>query len=526
MCGIFVRTLGTDVSIDHCVLLLSKLKHRGPEATRYVVDGNVFVGFNRLPIISVSGGDQPFVSGPNILVANAEVFNHKTIELQTLTAPSIPTPIKRATSDCECILRAYEQGMTAKAIASLINGDFAFVLVTKDTIIAARDRVGIRPLFYGFKGSELIIASEVKAFPAGFSVEHVMPSTVMTFNRHAYLNDYIVERYYDLFHTYHITQAQNSLIHSPSTSLKTLLTQSLRMRLESERPVGCLLSGGLDSSVVALILTQILGAKNVRTYSIGMEGSLDLSYARKVADFLHTNHHEIVFTASEGINAIPEVVNALESYDITTVRASVPMYLLGKWIKEHTDSKVIFSGELSDELLCGYLYFHHAPSDYDAQAESLRLLKNVYRYDALRADRCISSHGLELRVPFADVNVLNYCMFKLTGKDKRPNGSIEKKILREAFSGELPDEVLWRRKDGFSDGVSSLERPWYTHIAEYVETLDATRFPPSVSPEAGYYKYLYMNTYGTVNYTPISEHWMPRWGVVDASNPSGRIIRV
>ena len=516
MCGIFIKTLTTNKDVSQCAESLSKLQGRGPESTRYIVDnGNIFIGFCRLPIIDLNGGDQPFVSGHNILVANAEIFNHDYV---------YPNRHCTSKSDCECILRAYESGQPISEIASTINGDFAFVLVTKDHIIACRDRVGIRPLFYGFKDGDLAISSEIKAFPPGFTIEHVKPSMIMTFNREN-VAEYKTERYYGMHTDYYdyIPLRQKFIIECPCVNLKKLLTDSVKLRLESDRPVGCLLSGGLDSSIVALILSQQLGAKNVRTYSIGMEGSVDLGFARKVADFLGTDHHEIVFTAEEGIKAIPEVIYALESYDITTVRASIPMFLLGRWISKNTKDKVIFSGELSDELLCGYLYFHHAPSNLAAEDESRRLVKNVYKYDALRADRCISSHGLELRVPFADVNVINYCMFILRGNDKRPNNTIEKKILRDAFAGELPDEVLYRRKDGFSDGVSSIQKPWYTYIQESVEHIIITN---EISKEAEYYKQIYNSYYNNVNYSPISEHWMPTWGIVDKTNPSGRVIVV
>jgi len=522
MCGIFIKTIASSDEVSQCMKSLSTLKNRGPESSRYIVDNeNIFIGFTRLPIIDLEGGEQPFVSGNNVLVANAEIFNHKTIKSSCNLTLACTTK-----SDCECILRAYECGMEMTYIASLINGDFAFVLVTKDKIIACRDRVGIRPLFYGFKDGQLAISSEVKAFADGFTVQHVLPSTVMTFDRKN-PKSYCVETYYGFSQAYYnrIPCVQQGVLNNPSTTLKQLLVNSVKLRLESERPIVCLLSGGLDSSIVALILTQLLGAKNVNTYSIGMKGAIDLEYAQKVATFLGTNHNSVVFRPEEGIKAIPEVIHALESYDITTVRASIPMYLLGKWIKDTTDAKVIFSGELSDELLCGYLYFHHAPSDIEAGDESRRLVKNVYKYDALRADRCISSHGLELRVPFADVNVINYCMFKLTGEDKRPK-MIEKQLLREAFSGELPQEVLWRRKDGFSDGVSSMEKPWYSYIQEYVETLELSFLNDEVSKEAQYYKYLYMLKYGRLNYSPISEHWMPKWGIVDKTNPSGRIINI
>jgi asparagine synthase (glutamine-hydrolysing) len=268
---------------------------------------------------------------------------------------------------------------------------------------------------------------------------------------------------------------------------------------------------------------QTLGAENVRTYSIGMRGSIDLEYAKKVSNFLHTHHTEVFFTAEEGIASIPDVIKALESYDITTVRASVGMYLLAKWISKNTNDKVIFSGELSDELLCGYLYFHHAPNSKEAENESRRLVSEVYKYDALRADRCISCHGLELRVPFADKYVLEYCL-GLSGNIKKPSGGVEKRHLREQFVGDLPEDILWRRKDGFSDGVSSMGKPWYSYIQEYVENR-VDHNPECVSKEASYYKQIYDSLYPYYP-KPIDEHWMPKWVNVDRSNPSGRIIKI
>lgn len=513
MCGIFIQTIEKKDDVLQCMSSLNMLKGRGPESSRFIVDNEkIFIGFRRLPIIDVSGGEQPFVNGNRVLVANAEIFNHHEIE-KTLNLNC------QSKSDCECILRAIENGIKVQDIARMLNGDFAFVIVDETTITVCRDRVGIRPLFYGFKNGQLAISSEIKAFPDGFNVEHVQPSTVMTFD--IVTKNFSCIKYYDVYFSDKLWFKI-----SPSPCIKTLLINSVKLRLESERPVGCLLSGGLDSSIVALILSQLIGPKNLRTYSIGMKGSIDLKYARIVADFLGTQHSEIIFTPEEGIRAIPDVINALESYDITTVRASIPMYLLGKWIKQNTNDKVIFSGELSDELLCGYLYFHHSPSDEEAENESKRLVENVYKYDALRADRCISSHGLELRVPFADVNVINYCMFILTGKDKRPNKTIEKKLLRDAFNGELPNEILWRKKDGFSDGVSSLEKPWYTHIQDYIDTLNIPLSQNEVSKEAQYYKQIYNTYYSQINYNPITEHWMPKWGIVDKTNPSGRIIKI
>ena len=318
--------------------------------------------------------------------------------------------------------------------------------------------------------------------------------------------------------------------------LKLLLTQAVKDRLLSDRPIGCLLSGGLDSSIITAILCKLLGNDNVRTYSIGMKGSLDLQYARKVADHLKTKHTEVLFTPEEGLSVIPKVIYALETFDITTVRASVGMYLLGKYISEHTTDKVIFSGEGSDELMCGYVYFHNAPNAFEAHNESKRLITELYRYDCLRADRCISSHGLELRVPFLDRQVLNFCVGS-HGALKMPMNGIEKQMLRELFEDDLPEEVAWRRKDGFSDGVSSLQKSWYEYINEFVETQvsDTEYFNEvskefyngfwinSISKEAYYYKKIY-NSMFPFYPNPIDHYWMPKWSG-ELTNPSGRVLK-
>jgi asparagine synthase (glutamine-hydrolysing) len=243
-----------------------------------------------------------------------------------------------------------------------------------------------------------------------------------------------------------------------------------------------------------------------------MEGSLDLGYAKKVADYLGTDHTEVLFTPEEGLEAIPEVIYNLESYDITTVRASVGMYLLGKYISQNTNDKVIFSGEGSDELFCGYLYFHYAPTANEANTESIRLIRDMYKYDVLRADRCISCNGLELRVPFLDPDVIEYAK-SIDPELKAPNGNIEKKILRDAFKGMLLEEVLYRRKDGFSDGVSGKAKPWYQYINEYTN-----------GKEGEWYKEIYLNYFRHYP-NPIDYYWMPKW-IECGNNPSGRVLGV
>ncbi len=309
--------------------------------------------------------------------------------------------------------------------------------------------------------------------------------------------------------------------------LKIVLVNATKKRLMSDRSIGCLLSGGLDSSIITTILVSLLGKDKVRTYSIGMEGSTDLFYARKVADYLGTNHTEVKFTPEDGLRVIPEVVKNLESYDITTVRASVGMYLLAEYIKENTNDKVIFSGEGSDELFCGYLYFHNAPDIKSSAEESRRLVDQLYKYDVLRADRMISCHGLELRVPFLDRCVINTA-FKMDPKYKVCSG-IEKSILREAFSGTLPKDVLWRQKCAFSDGVSEVRKSWYEYITEFADVrISDAEFESAGgknkyrSKEDYLYKELFVEQHPT--YRLELPTWMPKWS--DTNDPSARTLKV
>jgi len=257
-----------------------------------------------------------------------------------------------------------------------------------------------------------------------------------------------------------------------------------------------------------------------------MEGSIDLEYARVVAEKLGTKHQEVKFTAEEGFKVIPEVIRDLESYDITTVRASVGMWILAKWISENTDDIVIMSGEGADELFCGYLYFHYAPSSNELQKESFRLVKNLHLYDVLRADRCVSSHGLELRVPFLSHEMIDLAL-SISPDLKKPYMGLEKSILRNAFSENyLPEEVRLRRKDGMSDGISGKGKKWYEHIQNFVkdiiseENYNRNIFP---SPEAQYYRMIYDKLFP--NYQPLVDYWLPKW-VEHGGDPSGRNLQV
>ena len=509
MCGIIAVFCNKNPTVEKEIInSYENLSDRGPDSGTLTVKNNNFLGFRRLSINDMSKiGDQPITSGNISLMCNGEIYNHIGLENEFGI-------VCKSTSDCEIILKLYEKIGFSETIKRL-DGDFAVVITDGDMVYLARDRVGVRPLFTGITlDGDFAVASVAKALlPFCSNVKQLEPS-IVSFNKKT--NVFTSEKYiYPIF-----TISENDQY----SVIEKTLVNAVRKRLMSDRPMGCLLSGGLDSSLVASILCKLIGPLNVRTYSIGMEGSSDLKYAQIVAKYLGTQHTEVLFTPEEGLASIPKVIEALESYDITTVRASVGMYLLGKYIKDNTNDVVILSGEGSDELLCGYLYFHNTPSSDKASEESLRLINDLYKYDVLRADRTISVHGLELRVPFLDRDFLHLSI-SLTGDQKRPLFGFEKHILRTAFSnGYLPDEILWRRKCAFSDGISPDTKSWYEIIQEYVDTKideknwdnNKTNFP---SKESFWYKQIFDKYFPTF-LNPIDYYWMPKW--TNATDPSAR----
>tara|TARA_Y100000389_G_scaffold203904_1_gene254028 strand:- start:2125 stop:3771 length:1647 start_codon:yes stop_codon:yes gene_type:complete len=515
MCGIIALYLHQEQrSIDEIVKGYMMLTNRGPDSGRWSVSKDKITGFRRLAIMDASvNGDQPFKVGDDILMCNGEIFNHKElIKKYSLKCKSA--------SDCECIIHLYHK-IGFEMMIKELNGDFAIVLFTKDKLYFGRDRIGVRPLFYGFtKDDNFAVASYARAL-ADFcpNVYPVVPG----WGEYTYESKSLSFCVYDppKPRTFNLDIAED---------VNKLLVASVQDRLMSDRPIGCLLSGGLDSSLITSILCRLIGPKNVRTYSIGMEGSIDLEHARKVANFLGTEHTEVLFTPAEGFNAIPEVIRDLESYDITTIRASVGMWLLAKYISNNTDDIVLYSGEGADELFCGYLYFHYAPTLEALGEESRRLVKNLYMYDVLRADRCISSHGLELRVPFLDPRLTELSQ-SLAPELLAPKNGMEKHLLRTAFSDQdyLPDTVLWRRKDGMSDGISGNSgKKWFEQIQDFVDlSISDAEYEPYASDfplkEAYYYKKIFDNIFP--NYQPVFEYWMPKW-VECNGDPSGRILEV
>lgn len=516
MCGILAVICNTLPNQLQKILLASKYLHtRGPDSSMTMLKPSGIYIFHRLSINDISNdGSQPMISGNILMMCNGEIYNHRELEKEyELKCVS--------KSDCEVILRLYEK-IGFEEMVKKLYGVFAIVLADGDQVYMARDRIGVRPLYFGLTEEKYLAISSVPntlvefchmvtPFPPGLTAIHVKstePKGGIPMIKYLHYDN---------------LELSPIRLSDGMQQLHDTLINAVKLRLLSDRPMGCLLSGGLDSSLITSILVKFLGGKNVRTYSIGMQGSTDLYYAKKVANALGTVHREVLFTPEEGFAAIPQVIKALGSYDITTVRASIGMYLISRYIAKNTKDKVIFSGEGSDEVLEGYLYFHNAPTPKDGEEESLRLIRDLHLYDVLRADRCISSNGLEPRVPFLDRKFIDITL-ELSADQKKPQNGFEKYILRKAFEGYLPNEILWRRKEGFSDGVSSVKKSWYRHIQEMVDPLipDYLFNPNFPSKEAMYYKMIFDNIFPKYDNFKIP-YWMPKWS--NSKDPSGRLMK-
>ncbi|XP_051927075.1 asparagine synthetase [glutamine-hydrolyzing] isoform X2 [Hippocampus zosterae] len=554
MCGIWAM-FGSDECLSAQCTNAMKIAHRGPDAFRFEnINGytNCCFGFHRLVILDQLHGMQPLhvKKLPSLwLCYNGEIYNHLTLKKQFDF--ECQTEV-----DGEVLLHLYDRFGIQKA-ASLLDGTFAFVLLdtTNKKVCLGRDTYGVRPLFRLLTDSGLLgVSSEAKGLmdviPAlgnPVKITPFLPGHFEVFDLKP--NGKVKSIQLEQFH-----ECTNEPIHAiydtvgklPASfdedivkdNIRTLFENAVRKRLMATRRIGCLLSGGLDSSLVAATLVKLakkVGLKYpIQTFSIGSEDSPDILAARKVAAYIGSEHHEVNFTAEEGIRAVEEVIVSLETYDITTVRASVGMYLVSKYIRENTDSVVIFSGEGSDELTQGYIYFHKAPSTKAGAEESIRLLKELYLFDNLRADRTTSAHGLELRVPFLDHRLTAYYL-SLPEEMRNPQHGVEKYLLRDSFSGQklIPDDILWRRKEAFSDGVMSLKKSWYIFLQENLSSTvtdgqmaDASKIFPHNTPrtkEAYYFRRVFEKHFpGHAELLP--HFWMPRW--IDATDPSARTLAI
>ena len=469
MCGI---VCAFDVQVDTGdlraqILKMSKrIRHRGPDWSGIYCGEHAVMAHERLAIVDPTSGGQPLYSEDKslVLAVNGEIYNHEELREQ------YPDYNFQTHSDCEVILALYQE----KGIEFLddLNGIFAFAVydTTNDTYLIARDHMGIIPLYMGWDPSgNFYIASELKSlegvctkievFPPG----HYLSSTTGELKRW-YKRDW---RDYKT-----VREAESQI-----PVLRKALEDAVHRQLMSDVPYGVLLSGGLDSSIISAVAKQYAAFRveehdqekawwpRLHSFAVGLEGSPDLAAARKVADHIKTVHHEVFFTIQEGFDALHDVIYHLETYDVTTVRASTPMYLLARAIKA-MGIKMVLSGEGADEIFGGYLYFHKAPSAEAFHEETVRKLNKLHLYDCLRANKSLAAWGIEGRVPFLDKEFMDVAM-RLNPQDKMINGErMEKWILRKAFEDYLPESVTWRQKEQFSDGVGY---SWIDSLKELVE---------------------------------------------------------
>lgn len=551
MCGI-LAVLGEKLQKLKSENLLKQLAGRGPEGGRILEGSNFQLGFTRLAINGLeASGMQPMQAGNLAWICNGEIYNYKDL--------AKAYGISLVGSDCSVLGPLFQKlgAMTdARTFFQSLDGVFATVIIDAGAGICyvGRDPYGVRPLYVGYvlgdSGTHtdhmsinynntlrpvdrIIFASELKAldltachivepFPPG----HYAAYDLKTLNRIGF----------EAYHT--VPWLKNPLLSDAAnaqSALNVALLSAVKKRMMTERPVAALLSGGLDSSLIAALVQKELvaaGKPALKTFSIGFSGSEDLRNAKLVADHIGSDHTEIIMTADEFFAAIPEVIKDIESFDITTVRASVGNWLVSREISRRTDCKVVFNGDGSDEVFGGYKYFYSAPSDEAFEAECGRLLQDIYMYDVLRSDRCISSHGLEPRTPFLDKQFVGVAK-SISTVLRRPVAGVrlEKQVLRLAFQdGLLPQEVLFRKKEAFSDGVSGLEKSWYEECQERaLSVVDADWSTKAMAykhltpktAEAYYYRTLFNQLYGSAEGC-VPYFWMPKW--VAATDPSARTL--
>ena len=472
MCGIFgILDIKTDpLALRTKALELTKLlRHRGPDWSGVWNNDRAILCHERLAIVDVDTGAQPLVdvSGNYILAVNGEIYNHKELAADLATAYQF-----RTRSDCEVVLPLYQQhGVN---FIDKLNGMFAFVLYDQeaDAYLIARDHMGIIPLYTGFdEHGNFYVASEMKALvPVCKTVQEFPPGHYLWSKTGEF------KKYYqrDWMDYENVKNNTTSL-----SDLKGAFEKAVKSHLMSDVPYAVLLSGGLDSSLVSAVAAQYVAKRvedddkseawwpRLHSFAVGLEGAPDLIAAQKVADMIGTVHHEIHFTIQEGLDAIRDVIYQLETYDTTTIRAATPMYLMSRKIKA-MGIKMVLSGEGSDEIFGGYLYFHKAPNAKELHEETVRKLDRLHMFDCARANKSTSAWGVEARVPFLDKDFMDVAM-RLNPQDKMcVDGKMEKWILRKAFDdgSTLPAEVLWRQKEQFGDGVGY---SWIDSIRDFVD---------------------------------------------------------
>ena len=519
MCGI-LAIIGKGKDEELVQQLSKRMSHRGPdESDIHITEKGHFLAHERLSIVDLHTGKQP-IQGTSTawMIHNGEIYNHQELRDTILRNHSF-----RTTSDSEVIVHLYEE--FGYDFCNFLDGMFAFVVIDGDDYIAARDPLGIKPLYYGIdERGRKYFSSEMKAIADQCTTFSTFPPG------HIYTEKTGFVKYYQP----EWEDASKAVEEVDYKAIRKSLTKAVKKRLMADVPFGVLLSGGLDSSLTSSIACRLLEGtgQKIHSFSIGLDAdSPDTKAARKVAEFIGTEHHEIHFTIEQGIEILEKLIWHLETYDVTSIRASTPMYFLSKAITEQ-GIKMVLSGEGADEVFGGYLYFRNAPSAAEFQQETIDRVQKLFTADLLRADKSTMAHGLEARVPFLDKEFLELAI-KIKPEEKQPKmyEGIEKYILRKAFDTPekpyLPEEVLWRQKEQFSDGVGY---NWIDTLIEYctsqVSDTDfesAGKLFPYNTPttkEAFFYRRIFHKFYPQTSAAETVRKWIPKWQ--ENQDPSGR----
>ncbi len=521
MCAIIGFEDITAIDPEKAEECLARLTSRGPDMTRMEEAGNTLLGFNRLAIMGLTSfGMQPFSYKENKVVCNGEIYGWREQRKELIGKGHKFV----SNSDCEIILPLFEE--YGVSLFGRLDAEFAMVIFDHETgsLVAARDPIGIRPLFYGYlKNGSIVFCSEPKGIVD--IVDEVFP-----FPPGYYYKNGEFIRYRD---PAGVTLVSADNADKASEKIRELLVDGVSKRLDADAPLGFLLSGGLDSSLVCAIAARLMPRRKIRTFSIGMDAdSIDSKYAAEVAEYIGAEHTNVIMTKEEVIKALPEVIGILGTFDITTIRASMGMYLVCKYIHENTDIRVLLTGEISDEMF-GYKYTDFAPNAESFQEESEKRIRELHYYDVLRADRCISANSLEARVPFGDLKLVQYVM-GLNPAIKMNVYNKGKYLLRHAFdkSGWLPVNILQREKAAFSDAVGhsmvdDLKEyaEGYYSDSEYESLRVKYEHARPFTKESLLYREIFEKYYPGQS-GMIPDFWMPNreWKGCEVNDPSARVL--
>ncbi len=537
MCGIFALLIGDDsekISYQKLEPYFLYGKKRGPEYSKLQeINNNIFFGFHRLAINGLDEiSHQPIVQENLSLICNGEIYNYKELFKNLNVTP-------KTNSDCEIILQTYK--ILGPQCFNLLDGVFACILYdnVKNEVIVARDPYGVRPLYICYyENNNIGFSSDLQPLLFDKNIK-----TIKKFNPGTYAilknNKIILQEKYFFNISYLPIQHEYPIEYYMYNSLE-YLKKSIYKRVQNcEREIACLLSGGLDSSIISAYVSRFYKektGKQIETYSIGLNGAEDLKYANKVSEHINSIHKNVIVSNEYFLESIPHVIKDIETYDTTSVRASVGNWNIGKYILNHSKAKVIFNGDGADELMGGYMYFHCAPNDEEFHNENLRLLKDINHFDVLRSDKSISSHGLEPRTPFLDKEFTKfYLSIPLKYRNHNNLQKCEKYLIRKAIEiydkDLLPEQVLWRTKEAFSDGVSSLQKSWYEIIQESLKDFNIDKDETETlnmiptTKEQKYYYNIFLENFGSSCVNIVPYYWMPKY-IKDANDSSARTLNV